>query len=84
MVKALREPVEDARAAVTLANHVRRAADGTPNGEGFDLCLADKGVQLQGEIKSRSRRNVVQGRSFADLLEQAVRRYQNRAIETPR
>jgi len=37
---------------------------------------------LQGEIKSRSRRNVVQGRSFADLLEQAVRRYQNRAIET--
>ena len=37
---------------------------------------------LQGEIKSRSRRNVVQGRSFADLLEQAVRKYQNRAIET--
>jgi type I restriction enzyme R subunit len=37
---------------------------------------------LQGEIKSRSRRNVVQGRSFADLLEQAVRKYQNRAVET--
>jgi type I restriction enzyme R subunit len=37
---------------------------------------------LHGEIKSRSRRNVVQGRSFADLLENAVRRYQNRAIET--
>jgi type I restriction enzyme R subunit len=37
---------------------------------------------LRGEIKSRSRRNVVQGRSFADLLEQAVRKYQNRAIET--
>jgi type I restriction enzyme R subunit len=36
---------------------------------------------LNGEIKARSRRNVVQGRSFADLLEQAVRRYQNRAIE---
>lgn len=37
---------------------------------------------LQSEIRSRSRRNVVQGRSFADLLEQAVRKYQNRAIET--
>jgi type I restriction enzyme R subunit len=37
---------------------------------------------LKGEIKSRSRRNVVQARSFADLLEQAVRKYQNRAIET--
>jgi type I restriction enzyme R subunit len=37
---------------------------------------------LTGEIKSRSRRNVVQARSFADLLEQSLRRYQNRAIET--
>ncbi len=37
---------------------------------------------LSGEIKTRSRRNVVQARSFADLLEQSVRKYQNRAIET--
>jgi type I restriction enzyme R subunit len=37
---------------------------------------------LKGEIKTRSRRNVVQARSFAELLEQAVRKYQNRAIET--
>jgi len=37
---------------------------------------------LMGEIKSRSRHNVVQARSFAELLEQAVRKYQNRAIET--
>ncbi len=37
---------------------------------------------LKGEIKNRARRNVVQARSFADLLEQAVRKYQNRAIET--
>jgi type I restriction enzyme R subunit len=36
---------------------------------------------LRGEIKIRSKRNVVQARSFAELLEQAVRRYQNRAIE---
>jgi len=37
---------------------------------------------LKGEIKTRGKRNVVQARSFAELLEQAVRRYQNRAIET--
>jgi len=36
---------------------------------------------LAGEIKTRLRKNVVQARSFAELLEQAVRRYQNRAIE---
>ena len=37
---------------------------------------------LAGEIRTRSRRNVVQARSFAELLDQAVRKYQNRAIET--
>ncbi|MBP7620060.1 MAG: type I restriction endonuclease subunit R [Gemmatimonadales bacterium] len=37
---------------------------------------------LSGEIRDRSRRNVVQARSFAEMLEEAVRRYQNRAIET--
>jgi type I restriction enzyme, R subunit len=37
---------------------------------------------LKGEIKSRSRRNLVQARSFAELLDQAVRKYQNRAIES--
>jgi len=37
---------------------------------------------LQGEIKQRRGRNVVQARSFAEMLEQAIRRYQNRAIET--
>jgi type I restriction enzyme R subunit len=37
---------------------------------------------LKGEIRNRSRRNVVQARSFAELLEQSLRRYQNRAIET--
>src|SRR6266571_312821 len=36
---------------------------------------------LSGEIKLRSRKNVVQARSFAELLEQTIRRYQNRAIE---
>ncbi len=37
---------------------------------------------LQDEIKTRRQHNVVQARSFAGLLEQAIRRYQNRAIET--
>jgi len=37
---------------------------------------------LTGEIRSRAKRNVVQARSFAGLLEQALRKYQNRAIET--
>ncbi|MBN1586026.1 MAG: type I restriction endonuclease subunit R [Candidatus Omnitrophica bacterium] len=37
---------------------------------------------LDGEIKARSRRNVVQARSFAEMLEQSIRKYQIRAIET--
>ena len=37
---------------------------------------------LLGEIKTRSRRNVVQSRLFSDLLEKAIRKYQNRAVET--
>jgi type I restriction enzyme R subunit len=36
---------------------------------------------LEGEVKARRRKNVVQARSFAELLEQAIRRYQNRAVE---
>ncbi len=37
---------------------------------------------LKGEIRIRSRRNVVQARAFSEMLEQSLRRYQNRAIET--
>ena len=37
---------------------------------------------LKGEIKIRSRRNVVQARKFSELIEASLRRYQNRAIET--
>ncbi len=36
---------------------------------------------LKGEISIRRRKNVVQARSFAEMLEQTIRRYQNRAIE---
>jgi type I restriction enzyme R subunit len=36
---------------------------------------------LDGAIKTRSRKNIVQGRSFAEMLENSIKRYQNRAIE---
>lgn len=36
---------------------------------------------LQGEITKRRKQNVVQARSFAEMLEEALRRYRNRAIE---
>jgi len=36
---------------------------------------------LSGEIHTRRLKNVVQARSFAEMLEQSIRRYQNRAIE---
>ncbi|MBN8610535.1 MAG: type I restriction endonuclease subunit R [Deltaproteobacteria bacterium] len=36
---------------------------------------------LDDEVRTRSKQNLVQSRSFADLLEKSVLRYQNRAIE---
>ena len=36
---------------------------------------------LNDEIRARSEKNVVQGRSFASMLESSIRTYQNRAIE---
>ncbi len=37
---------------------------------------------LNDEIRRRARKNLVQSRSFAEMLERAIRAYQNRAIET--
>ena len=37
---------------------------------------------INDEIRSRLKKNVVLARSFAEMLEQSVRKYQNRAIET--
>ena len=37
---------------------------------------------LRDEIKVRLKKNVVQGRSFTEMLEEAIRKYQNRTIET--
>ena len=36
---------------------------------------------IRGELATRRRRNLVQARSFAEMLEQTLRRYHNRAIE---
>ncbi len=36
---------------------------------------------LKGEIRTRGRKNVVQARAFSEMLEKALRRYQNRSIE---
>ena len=36
---------------------------------------------IRGELSTRRRQNVVQARSFAGMLEDAIRRYQNRTIE---
>ena len=36
---------------------------------------------LRGELSARRRKNIVQARSFAEMLEQTLRRYQNRAVE---
>ncbi|UBF24167.1 DUF3387 domain-containing protein [Kovacikia minuta CCNUW1] len=37
---------------------------------------------LNDEIRSRSRRNVVQSRHFSEMLENTIKRYQNRSIES--
>ena len=36
---------------------------------------------LNDEIRSRERRNIVQARSFAEMLENAIRQYHNRAVD---
>lgn len=37
---------------------------------------------LNDEIKNRSRKNMIQSRSFVALLEEAIRKYKNRAIDS--
>jgi len=37
---------------------------------------------LRSEIKARTKKNLVQARSFAEMLERSIRRYHNRTIET--
>jgi len=44
-------------------------------------CSTTRSKLLNDEIKSRAHKNVVQARSFANLLEQTIHRYQNRTID---
>ena len=64
---------------------ISRALRRVPGGGAGDAApqLAVELLQklLSGELSTRKRKNVVQARSFAELLEQTLRRYQNRAIE---
>ena len=39
---------------------------------------------LNDEIKVRSRKNLIQGRSFAEMLEKSIRKYQSKAIDSAR
>jgi len=39
---------------------------------------------LNDEIKTRKKKNIIQGRSFAEMLEKTIRKYQNKAIEAAR
>ncbi len=47
-----------------------------------NLALETLKKLLNDEIKATSRRNIVQARSFAQMLEETIRKYQNRTIET--
>ena len=47
-----------------------------------NLALETLKKLLNDEIRTMQKRNIVQARSFADMLERTVKRYQNRNIET--
>lgn len=66
-----------------LANRFKIAKDQ------FKLVIPQKNLAvellrklLNDEIKTRTKKNLVQARSFAEMLEKALRAYQNRAVET--
>lgn len=37
---------------------------------------------LNDKIKTRSKRNLIQGRSFAEMMERSINNYKNKSIET--
>jgi type I restriction enzyme R subunit len=47
----------------------------------FDEFLADGRNMFNNEIKLRQKKFLIQSRSFAQMLEEAIRKFQNRAIE---
>jgi hypothetical protein len=58
--------------------------DGVANSEVLEFVLTSQQRPLLpscGEIQTRRRKNVVQAKSFSAMLEQAIRKYQNRVIQ---
>jgi hypothetical protein len=47
----------------------------------FFQCSRAQFAKLSDEIKSRSRKNLVRSRSFAEMLEKTIKKYQNRTID---
>lgn len=56
--------------------------DEVKNMEQKNLAVEALNRLLKGNIKSFSKRNLVQSKKFSELLEASIRKYQNRAIET--
>ncbi len=61
-----------------LSNEFLAEVQGMPQ---KNLALEVLRKLLNDEIKARSKKNLIQSRSFAEMLEESVRRYQNRAID---
>jgi len=61
-----------------LSNEFLAEIQGMPH---RNLALEVLQKLLNDEIKTRARKNLVQSRSFAEMLERTIRRYQNRTIE---
>lgn len=61
-----------------LSDEFLEEVRGTPH---RNLALELLKKLINDELKTRSRKNLVQSRSFAEMLEQTIRRYQNRSIE---
>ena len=69
----------DGRSCITLLTD-RRSVN-IPPSRRRNLAVELLEKLLKGELATRRRKNVVQARSFAEMLEQTIRRYQNRAVE---
>jgi len=59
-----------------------------PSLVGSEMCIRDRNLAvevlyklLDSEIKIRKQKNLVQSKSFAEMLEEAIKRYHNRSIE---
>ena len=84
--RAARKKKTDDAAPKKRTTKKKKQADDAAANLGFEskLWLAADLLQrlLKDEIKVRFARNVVQGRTFSEMLQQAMRSYHNRAIAT--